>query len=331
MTQLGELVAVGMIAANGGDGECPFHEKKHTCDGVENDLEGNAAALGTNLDAGTVAGSTVVRSTAPDKSFRAPRKEADPDELPYAQRTVQLFAGKESCKYPVGFQAHHLIPAKESLARSTTLLKYIEKKKGKLCCDLGYNVNGSENGAWLPGKHPVDGNGLNLWGSASKALPDKEDVGRKKVVRRRDDGVTWSYTPLAGPRAGNPGANAETNLKWQYVMASMEFLGARQFHDRHPTYSKNVKDELETVGKLLEHFSGTRKKPAACPKCRDEAKKKLIPPLKVLSVLNRLSQRYYQYVVGKMEHKQFYTSSWCDPARRTQAVLKKAKSRRGRG
>lgn len=330
MTQLGELVAVGMITANGGDGECPFHEKKHTCDGVVNELDGDASALGSHLDAGTVAGSTVVRSVVPDKSYQEPRQEDDPDDLPYEQREVQLFAGEESCWYPVGFQAHHLIPAKESLARCETLLKYIEKKKGKLCCDLGYNVNGSENGAWLPGKHPVDGNGLDLWGSASGALPDREDLGRRKVVRGSGSDK-WSYTPLSGPRAGNPGANADTNLKWLYVKASMRFLGARQFHDRHPTYSKNVREHLETVGKLLERFSGTRKTPAACPKCRDRAKQKLIPPAKLLGVLNRLSKRYRKYVVGRMEHEQFYTSSWCDPARRTQASLKKAKSQRKGG
>ncbi|QDF99453.1 hypothetical protein CJ010_24405 [Azoarcus sp. DD4] len=64
-----------------------------------------------------------------------------------------------------------------------------------------------DNGVWLPGKLPVDGNGLNLWGSASTSLPDKDDVGRKKVVRGRGSD-RWSYTPLSGPRAGNPGANA---------------------------------------------------------------------------------------------------------------------------
>jgi hypothetical protein len=327
MTQLGELVAVGMVKADGGDGDCPFHEMKHTCDGTRNELDGDAAALGQSLDDGTAASSTVVRSSASDKAYQSPRKEADPDNLPYEKREVQLYAGVESSWYPVGFQAHHLIPAKESLARAGTLLKYIDKSKGKLCCNLGYNVNGNENGAWLPGKHPVDGNGLNLWGSASGNLPDKEDVGRKKVVRG-SGGDKWSYTPLAGPRAGNPGANEDNNLKWQYVKASMNFLGPRQFHDRHPTYSKNVKEHLDSVGALLERFSGTRKKLASCPECKKDAKKKLVPPVRLLGVLNALSARYCAHVVGKTEDEVFYTSSWCDPVRRQTAALKKPKAQR---
>lgn len=334
MTQLGELVAVGLIKELD-DGECPFHEEEHRCDGIENDLVGDASVLGTNLDTGTAATSTVRRTAKPDKGYKRPYKEADPDNLDYEDREVQLFAGEESCWYPVGFQAHHLIPAKESLDKAGTLKKYIEKSGGKLCCNLGYDVNGNENGVWLPGKHPVDGNGLNLWGSASTSLPDKEDVGRKKVVRGKGSDK-WSYTPLSGPRAGNPGANAGHNLKWQYVLASMKFLGSgkktkayggpRQFHDRHPTYSKNVKSHLDTVGALLEKLSGTKKKPASCPKCKKD-KGKRTPPTSLLGILNALSERYRGHVVGRMEDARFYTSSWCDPERKKSAAVKKAKAR----
>lgn len=122
MTQLGELVAVGLIKELGG-GECPFHDKEHSCDGTGNSLDGDAAVLGSNLDTGAAATSTVKRDAKPDKNYKRPYKEADPDNLDYADREVQLFAGEESCWYPVGFQVHHLIPAKESLAKAATLKK----------------------------------------------------------------------------------------------------------------------------------------------------------------------------------------------------------------
>lgn len=51
--------------------------------------------------------------------------------------------------------AHHLIPGNASLKRATTLLKYIEKAKGKISGDIGYDVNSRKNGVWLPGSYAV--------------------------------------------------------------------------------------------------------------------------------------------------------------------------------
>lgn len=333
MTQLGEMVAIGILQES--DLECPFHEDEHDCSKPgKNELEGDATVLGENLDSGKKEKSTVVRSDAPDADYKSPSKEADPDAESEESREVSIVKGNEDCVYPVAFSAHHLIPAKESLKRASGLHKFIQKSKGKICCDLGYDVNGNENGVWLPGLHAVNSKGLNLWGSAPTSLPDKEELGRKVVKRLdRDDGKTkWTYSPLSGPTPGKGGAAAfaPTNMKWMYVQKAMSFLGARQFHDRHVNYSKLVEDHLSAVGKRLELFYGLQKDPAiaGCAKCRDRKKKPAPPPIGLLGLLNSTSRWYRGKVKGKTQDDEYYTSSWCGPVQpkgATKVVTKKNK------
>ncbi len=50
------------------------------------------------------------------------------------------------------FTAHHLIPGNESWPPSKTqLYKWVDKREGHIKGDIGYNVNGAENGVDLPG------------------------------------------------------------------------------------------------------------------------------------------------------------------------------------
>lgn len=44
--------------------------------------------------------------------------------------------------------AHHILPVKA--VEGSSLIKYIEKEKGEIEGDIGYNINGAENGIWLP-------------------------------------------------------------------------------------------------------------------------------------------------------------------------------------
>ena len=318
MTQLGEMVAVGFVSTS--DVECPFHDKKHAHDDAKNNyLAGNATTLGENLADGSTGSSTVQRdSAAPDHRFRRMQKFVDPDlEYDEETREVQIVKGNEDCVYPVVYSAHHLIPAKESLKRAAKLHKFIDKGKGKICCNLGYNIDGNENGVWLPGLHAVSRKGLNLWGSAPTDLPDEEGVGRKPVVRKElEDGKSkWTYSPLAGPRpADGPIAFEPTNMKWMYVQKAMTFakVGTRQFHDRHPEYSSKVCDHLQAVADVLENLVGSGGQEPACPKCK-EAIDKPLPPIGLLGLLNKSSRWYRGKVVGRTRDDNYYTSSWCGP------------------
>lgn len=51
--------------------------------------------------------------------------------------------------------AHHLIPGNASLGRATSLHKYMKKSRGLIRSDIGYDVNASGNGVWLPGSYGV--------------------------------------------------------------------------------------------------------------------------------------------------------------------------------
>ena len=324
MTQLGEMVAIGIAADASVD--CPFHEDDHDCSKPgKNELEGDATTLGKAVVSGA---STVVRSDAPDKGHKSPEIEADPDAASEESREISILAGNDNCIYPVAFSAHHLIPAKESLKRAPGLHKYIQKSKGKICCDLGYDINGNENGVWLPGLHAVNSKGLNLWGSAPTSLPDKEEVGRRVVKR-----AGYTYSPLRGPRPGTGGAISfsATNMKWMYVQKAMAFLGPRQFHDRHANYSRLVKEQLMAVGKRLDVFYGLKKDPAlaGCAKCRSRKKKtKAPPPTQLLGLLNNTSKAFLRgKVKGKTQDDEFYTSSWCGPMAVKGAVKVAAKKK----
>ena len=331
MTQLGELTAIGLVDTK--NVECPFHEKKHDCSTDAENVyrEGNAETLGKNLAKGKQDNSsTVFRAKgSPDHDYRANRKEDDPDEDSEKDREIGILDGDDDCIYPVAFAAHHLIPGKASMGKAKALHKYI--RKGEICCNLGYSVDGNENGVWLPGLHAVNSNGLNLWSGkvASRSLPDKEDVRNISKVKARmrkelepsanGKRSKFAYKPITGPTPGDAGAQAfrSDNMKWLYVKGSMAYLGARQFHDAHPAYSSLVVKQLgavaQRVATLLENAKKTG--PTQCPECkkRQDAGKKPTPPLALLGLLNNTSSWYRAKLVGKTSDKEYYTSSWCGP------------------
>ncbi len=339
MTQLGEAIAIGTLQAD--KIECPFHETKHVCSpAVDNLREGDASTLGKNLHGGKERScSTVQRGPGtPDDVFNKVEWSPDP-ELTYSEskREVQLVVGDADRIYPTAFSAHHLIPAGASLAKADKLNRYMNSGS-TICCNLGYDVNGNENGVWLPGLHAVNGKGLDLWSSrvASRDLPDGEGAGSvpvvKKVVREELETAegaavkSFDYKSIEGPLPGEEGAAAffADNMKWRYVQASMRFLatvnhpdelGARQFHDSHPAFSELVLRRLSDVGNRLEQLRGTAfdNSAAECEKCRNAAGKRP-PPVALLGILNGMSRGLRgRLTKGSLQSDVFYTSTWCGP------------------
>ncbi len=336
MTQLGEMMKMGMVTDF--SVACPFHNPKHTHDKVKNNyLAGDATKLGKNLDAGEAASSTVQRpESAPDHLYRQPKKDPDPDKA-YSeeQREVYIVAGDENCKYPVAYSAHHLIPAKESLKQAAKLHKFIDKGKGKICCHLGYDVDGNENGVWLPGLHAVNSKGVDVWGAADDSPIDEEDIGASKRVKARaeltDRKTKWNYALLDGPRtAAGASAFSPSNMKWRYVYAAMTKgpKGIRQFHDRHPHYSSKVREHLDNVATILEGLVGVGLPEPTCQKCKDEQVKPPRPPIGLLGFMNGASRWLAGKLEGSTRHADYYTSSWCNPPAGTAPppLVKKRKS-----
>lgn len=127
MSELGELVAVA--AAVDSDWECPFphrpktHDKKNVLPPPK--TANNASTLSGALDAESAHVENI------DIYFSCRGKHHDLE----AQ-----------------FTAHHLIPGNESWPPSKTkLYKWVDKRKGHIKGDIGYDVNAATNGVDLPG------------------------------------------------------------------------------------------------------------------------------------------------------------------------------------
>jgi hypothetical protein len=325
MTQLGEAVAIAEVEDF--DLSCPFphDECTHPYKGG-NELEGNAETLGKNLEKAGKAGSTVMRTGSPFEECKlSTAHEIEPAVAPPGKDSswanwVQLIPKNDKTWYPVGFQAHHLIPAAASL-KGSSILAYV-RSSGRVCCNMGYDVNGKENGVWLPGKHAVAGGnlGINLWGKSKRALPDNEEFFDSSGVARgpRDnasDPDSNRYLPLVGKTASKANQDSldevfhEKNMKWNYVRAATK-IANRQFHDSHSKYSSKVSGHLKAIAETLARFHEVGKIKGTCKQgCKE--KKKVPPSPRVLMLINKLSQGYKTtFLVGQTSHNEYFTSNW---------------------
>lgn len=289
--ELGEQVAVEVMAELGD--ECPFD---HTNPGdppeVKNQLVGDGQTLGGHM--------------APSKSTITyqPNMSGTPSDVPYPKKLEMqpLPITVDGYKYPLTAAAHHLIPAQESLKKADALLECMVG--GKLYpTDIGYDVNGAENGVWLPGNYAVGGNGTKEWTSAPSVLPDNEGKPPKLPP-----------APLPAMGSSNLTGYRHTfldtpNRKASYVLQATQFVGG-QFHDRHVEYSKLVLSTLEELASLYnrKHVASV----ANCPKCKKvlEQRAKLGTPFRLAHTLNSVSKKYRGYLVGSRGHKEVFTSRW---------------------
>lgn len=125
MTQLGEMVGAAADVDTGW--QCPFDHSPRTHN-EQNTLpppstENNAKTLSDNLDA---------------------------DSKSVATMKVRFQANNKKYVEDVQFTAHHLVPGNECWP-SSELYKWIDDRKGHICADIGYDVNGASNGVDLPG------------------------------------------------------------------------------------------------------------------------------------------------------------------------------------
>jgi hypothetical protein len=131
MTQLGEMVSVAADVDSGW--QCPFDHRPRTHN-KQNVLpppssENNAKTLSDNLDA---------------------------ESKSVANITIRFQHNNAKRSEEVQFTAHHLIPGNESWPTSE-LNKWIDDRKGHICADIGYDVNGAYNGVDLPGHTAASG------------------------------------------------------------------------------------------------------------------------------------------------------------------------------
>lgn len=247
--ETGESVAVGGLPEELKE-KCPYKETSTGADDEdeeglpEDDLDArqadqanNGGTLGDNL----LAGQAGVGGTEDAPSF----KSAPLDTKRAADRP-QLVIGTDQIKedqYPFTVAAHHLIPGNASLGRSKVYDYLGPVGSGKLkggdgvrkrkevsaefggksrqvefAKHIGYNVNGSHNGVWLPGNY---------------AIRTHESPGSASWGKLDDEFDDW---------------------KFNYVAAAVRAAGG-QFHDAHVDYSDNVLGLLNKIALALgDHF-----------------------------------------------------------------------------
>ncbi len=297
MTQLGEMIAVGVMKIEGSD--CPFDHDPGKPPEVENVLKGSGTTLGASL------------AGACTTILHAPNRRTDPTAVPYP--SVPPLASKpvkiDEFDYPVTCAAHHLIPAAGSLKHASALLEWIEKPKG-VWANVGYDVNGAENGVWLPGNYAVGGNGTGQWEAAPSILPDEEHASAPVLPK------------LPKPPPGSSVIRGyrhdfDEGRKGLYVLQATA-LHKAQFHDSHGPYNEFVLGILQELGLKYQ-----KKYPHAvtfCADCKDTEKKRSDlgrpTPFRIAHQLNSVSNKLRSYLVGSRGHPTVYTSRWGMQAQR---------------
>ncbi len=306
MTQIGEAVAIGVIS-DGSDPECPLNHDDLTPIQSTNNFVGDGGTLGRNMAAGT------------SSITYAPNRSGSPEARPYPSTSADDSwpVTVDGHTYPVTCAAHHLIPAQASLKKARALHKWLVYKKqtetlggagggsasGEVWADVGYDVNGLENGVWLPGNYAVGGGsgGTAEWVSAPSAL-DNERASAKPPP---------PAPPESRKLSGLRHTFFDDNRKGQYVMGATYVFNA-QFHDSHGEYSTIVTAALDKLATLYQEKKYDTEPP--CPKCKqrlDKVKEEGIPThFGLAHRLNAVSDRFSRYLVGKRGHPQVYTSDW---------------------
>lgn len=266
MTELGEFVAGADLDSDGW--ECPFSHRAEQARGVANRLTNDPALLGRNMG-GDQAVSTAVRH---------PRCQPDKRPAFYSDERGTLDINRPGYDFKVRANAHHLIPGDASLPRSD-VMDYVSQERGVIQGDIGYDVNGCENGAWLPSNNAVaDWGALTMTSKSKRARPgDAEDI-------------------------------AAERLQTEYAYRAME-LGRAQFHDSHEDYNGFV---VRCLNKIAARYTITAA--CKCEACQDCLARdgKLPPPYALVQRLNVVSTRLRGLLSFPPERwrEPVFTSSW---------------------
>jgi hypothetical protein len=260
--EISETIFIEIAGTSAADEACPFaHSNDDTNDNVTNCWDNNPTILAANLGSEWHFASLEEGTTAKGTSIA------------------------------VQHSAHHLIPGNESWPK-THLMKWMDRKdkKQKSCVNgnIGYDVNGRENGCSLPGS-----------------------AGATKTVADKSNGIaSWSTHP---DQEG-------------YAHAAMEStLYHRQFHDRHPTYSAFVVNVLNKIsekldGPVVDGLSpGCGKKECGCGGGPNRNVPPFNPPFNLLPRLEDVAVRLHNKLVENYRKWKLpiVTSAWALTFRKT--------------
>ncbi|AGC44007.1 hypothetical protein MYSTI_02691 [Myxococcus stipitatus DSM 14675] len=249
------------------DWNCPFsHGKAGT---VTNELDTDPAKLGTRMENGT---SSRLWDDSSGK-FEPKKISVDKQAASSAiQEPYEVYLALDhlgnSVRMPFSVAAHHLIPGEASLPQSR-LIDYV-KGGSVISSDIGYGVNGRENGIWLPTHHALSQN--------MPVLPSATKKHRYSALSKEGNREVASVVSL-------------------YTQAVME-KALVQFHDDHTQatgYSSFVVQILDKIQANLATIKNYN-----CSQCQKAKKNggKLPPPYILVHRLNQVSSRLAGLLTG---------------------------------
>ncbi|MDH5216135.1 MAG: hypothetical protein OEX19_00425 [Gammaproteobacteria bacterium] len=314
---IGEAVSIAVLTDS--VDECPFDHSLDDPPEVENDLVGVGTTLASRMKTGK---STKLYGDYKPKSITKVLKPRERKNHPFYNKAkcipVKFSDGTEQ-SYPVTSAAHHAIPAQESL-RESELLLYMckvgtsEEKNhnyadGIVWSNIGYDVNGGENGIFLPGTYAVGGGtgGLKVWYPTDN--PDDEEEVIEVDEMPRDS----SYNDFL--LYGGKGDISEENGCWWYVKQAM-LKCPGQFHDRHIFYSEQVVlKALNVIAEKLLVFNVMANENSCgdCKERRDKIEEFGLPtPYSLVNRLEFLSNKLKTFLTARPRswRENVYTSMW---------------------
>jgi hypothetical protein len=325
--EIGELVAIAMDMDD--TDKCPFKEstlgvddeedegvEDDDGDGVQLEQQNDGGKLGTCLSNGTGGAGGTVGGPYPPADYLF---ESAPQDTQRGTGGPKLAVpgtkDVENDDYPFTVAAHHLIPGNAALGqsiiydflgppgsgklkddgavrkrKSVTADNGTKKKKVEFNKLIGFNINGSHNGIWLPGNYAIR---------------------KYRAPRKRGGASSPNTSPVGGATGGENWSDLGPDFdqwKLHYVAAASK-VGKGQFHDTHEIYSDKVLGVLNKITPLLnDHILSN------CKDCKD--KKKLPPPFVVKNRFYAISG----YLRGKLDKgytrwkAPWYTSDHWGPA-----------------
>jgi hypothetical protein len=204
----------------------------------------------------------------------------------------------EEGDFPFTVAAHHLIPGNASLENDEVgLVDYMDEtgtvysNKGTeytINGHIGYDVNGSHNGVWLPGNYAIVASRPKKRTKTGRIIPARKGTGPfpKK---------SWSVM-----------SKHYSDWQFAYVVAACK-AGDGQFHDTHDDpYSESVSEQLL---KIVQRFASHLDKKCKLHKNKDM---KIPPPYKIKMRLHGISDRLRGFVKG---HHSNWTRPWFTSSR----------------
>jgi hypothetical protein len=280
--------------------KCPFEEdapdapekQAESCgdddkDSVQAQQANDGGVLGANLLEGKAGVADGGPFPPTDFLYRQPANDTNRGRK--TRLRMKAYKLAQEGDFPLTVAAHHLIPGNAALKRVAKLSSFMEKggtveatnkKKYTIKSHIGYDVNGSHNGVWLPGNYAI-----------KTELPEREMNG---TIRPAREGTT----PIAGVSWSALKSDYDA---WQFAyVAGACKAGGGQFHDTHENpYSASVRAVLGKIEAALSlHLE-------ICEDCKNK-KPEIPPPFRIKRRLYSLSSKLRQYVTG-------YPSSWKRP------------------